>query len=301
MTAWDRLGAFVLRPLRAADERRVGFVRIAIGIAVLATAVETGEYLGRVLAASSLALPYMGPIPRLPEKLFIPFLTVWCLAGLAFLVGWNTRIAGTVLTLVMGYTLIVDQQTYSNHLYLLTCIVLLLTLAGAGAAVSLDARRRSGINHVAAGPVFLLKTQLSVMYAFAALNKISAIYLSGAVLSVTLRWEGPVALPAAARNPTILAIMALSSVVIEAFLAVALWSPKWRKGALVAGVALHLGMIATVPLPDMLAVAIFALASLSLYVLFFDNAPTLTPHDELSSGDSIEDSSANEVSSFASL
>lgn len=280
MTALDRLGEFVLRP---ADSRLLGYIRIVIGIAVLALVVETGTILKEMESRSTITLPYVELVPQLPVGHINWLLAIWSIAGLAFLVGWYTTLAGLMLTTVQGYVLLADQQSYSNHIFLLSSIVFLLTLAGAGAAYSLDARWRKEPAVSRGGPVFLLKVQLSVVYAFAALCKINALYMTGAVLSVVLRWDGPLALPAALKDRWILAIMAFASVAIEAFLAVGLWVPRWRKAAVLLGVLLHLGMIATVILPDMLGVVVFAVSSLALYPLYFDSGSRISPSEKCDS------------------
>ena len=68
-------------------------------------------------------------LPRLPSGGITLFLALWILAALAFALGWKSRVAGAALVMVTGYTLILDHQTYSNHLYLLFLTILLLTIA----------------------------------------------------------------------------------------------------------------------------------------------------------------------------
>lgn len=53
---------------------------------------------------------------------------------------FQSQLADAILTLLMGYVLLFDQQTYSNHLYLLVIVTSLLTVGDSGAAFSLDAR-----------------------------------------------------------------------------------------------------------------------------------------------------------------
>ena len=62
------------------------------------------------------------------------FILLWVLVAIAFVIGWRTRVAGAVLGCLIGYSLLLDQQLYSNHLYLLFLIVVLLTISAAAAA-----------------------------------------------------------------------------------------------------------------------------------------------------------------------
>ena len=85
--------------------------------------------LPRLLTPLVVKIPFSPLVPVLPSSALRLFLAVWLVAALAFALGWKTRVAGAVLALVTGYTLVLDQQTYSNHLYLLFLVILLLTIA----------------------------------------------------------------------------------------------------------------------------------------------------------------------------
>jgi predicted DCC family thiol-disulfide oxidoreductase YuxK len=165
--------------------------------------------------------------------------------------------------------LLFDEQTYSNHLYLLTLLTLLLAWADAGAAYSLDARR-TGLRRVPAGPVHLLRAQLSIVYGFSAIAKVNLLYISGAIISLNLEREGWLAMPAALHTPTFLVWVALATILIEAGIAVAVWSERWRPRAFAAGFALHLGIVLLMARTERLQLAIFALEMFALYILFID-------------------------------
>ena len=76
--------------------------------------------------------------------------------------------------------------------------------------------------------------------------------------------------PEILRDPQLMVALAALSIIAEVILAGALWSPKWRRPAVVLGISLHLGMILL--LGAVFQVAIFAAATLALYVLFFDDS-----------------------------
>ena len=140
----------------------------------------------------------------------------------------------------VAVALLSDQQTYSNHLYLMLPVAALLTVAESGAAVSLDARRAGGRDWVPGWPVWLLCAQISIVYAFAALAKLNPDFLSGSVVASYLRRDGLLAVPAAWRSLEPMLVMSLFAICSEAFLAFALWIPRWRPAALVVGLGLHL-------------------------------------------------------------
>lgn len=250
--------------------RPVAVARIVIAGAALGKAADLGTVVAAMTAADVMRVPYGGWAPVPSTALFVA-LGVWVAAAVAFLVGWRTRWAGAALTGAMTAVLAADQQLYSNHLYLLILLALLLTLADSAAAISLDARRQGERLRVAAWPVTLLKIQLSVVYGFAALLKVNAYYLSGVVLRVFWVREGMFALPDALRRPEVLVPLALASVLAEAFIAVAIWFPRTRHAAFLVGLALHVAIVPT--MSQLGQLAIFAGLMLPLYLLFLEAAP----------------------------
>jgi hypothetical protein len=220
----------------------------------------------------TLRVPYVAWPPVLSAAATTALLVAWGAAAVALLLGWHTRLAAASLALVLAVVLVQDAQAYSNHLYLLATVSALLAVADAGAAWSLDARRRGARAAVPAWPVTLLKTQLSAVYAFAALAKLNPEYLAGATLWAFLpalrAAVGPGAPPAGVRAA--LAGAAWLSVALEALVAVGLWVPALRRAAVAAGVALHAGMILL--LPERAQLAVFALEMAALYVLFLVRA-----------------------------
>jgi hypothetical protein len=252
------------------DALPVAVVRIVVGAIATVRALEAYRIMARVFAPGLLRLPYFECIPD-PTKGFIWGLAItWLFSALAFCIGWHTRIMGLMLSGTMALTLLLDQQTYSNHLYLLAIIVLLLTCADAGRTVSIDATRGQRRSDVPAWPVLLLKLQLSIVYGFSAIAKITPIYLSGLVIAVNLRRSGPLIVPIEWRTPAIMSAFAVLSVITEAFLAVALWLPRWRRLAVVIGVGFHVTLVLLLIPEVRVQLAVFAVATLALYVLFFD-------------------------------
>jgi len=253
-----------------ANARQLAVARILIAVNAAFAALEASRVLPRLLTPSVVKLPFSSLIPVLPSSALRLFLAVWLLAALAFALGWKTRVAGGVLALVTGYTLVLDQQTYSNHLYLLFLVILLLTISDSGAAWSLDELRRHATRReVAAWPILLLKIQVTIVYFFSAVAKITPQYLAGEILTRSLKQEGWLAVPESWRTPAIVSLLAVTSIVVELFIAFGLWSPRLRLSAIIAGMGFHLLIIAVLD-SSRLSLAIFALDMFAVYLLFVD-------------------------------
>ena len=224
--------------------------------------------LPRVLAPLVVKIPYASWVPLLPSSGIPIFIAAWLAAALLFALGWKTRVAGSVLTFVTGYTLFLDQQNYSNHLYLLFLVVLMLTIADSGAAWSLDARQTAK-GDIAAWPVLLLKIEVTIVYFFSALAKLTAPYLRGEVLGGSLKQDGWLAIPQSWRIPAALSLLAVASVAVELFIAFGLWSRRLRLPAILSGIGFHLLAIAILD-SSRLSLLIFALEIFAGYLLFVD-------------------------------
>lgn len=263
---WD--AALLRLVTRAHPSRPLAAARIIFGVAVLAKAWDIHSKLDHISSSGVFLLPYAGWAPSPGPGLVAAILVVWAVAGTAFTVGWRTRWAAAGLLATVGAAFLLDQQMYSNHHYLIVTLVVLFTVADSGAAWSLDARREGHRPTVTAWPVDLLKIQLSVVYGFAAVSKLNATYLSGDVLDVYVRWLGPWEFPEAWEVPAVLVALSLASIAAEAFCAVGFWFRRTRVAAVVVGVGLHAAIVAT--MTSRLALTVFSLAMVCLYVLFFD-------------------------------
>src|SRR5205809_2834515 len=105
---------------RKTDARPVAIVRMLVGLAAIGFALESWVNMGRVLLPQVVDMPYVAWYPRLTTALLPLFIGLWLCAALAFALGFRARVAGAILALSMAYTLFLDQQLYSNHLYLVT-------------------------------------------------------------------------------------------------------------------------------------------------------------------------------------
>jgi predicted DCC family thiol-disulfide oxidoreductase YuxK len=254
------------------NARGMGVVRIAIGFAALMVFVEEAPALWRLADPAVLRVPYIAGL-NLPAWLFPMLAGLGAVAGCAFVVGWLTPASGALLVVALGGTLAADQQLYSNHLYLLTLTVILLTVGGSGASFSLDARRRGRGSEeatVPAWPAFLLRTQVSIVYAYAALAKVNTVYLSGSVVASYLRTDGFLGLPGEWRAFAPMFVLSVLAILSEAFLALTLWIPRWRPTAFVVGLGLHAAI--TGWLVPTYQLFVYSLIILPLYLLFLPAA-----------------------------
>lgn len=252
---------------RRADARPLAAARILIGINAVLASLETWRLLSRMLLPAMVRIPFFAWIPVLPSSALLFFMAIWLLAALLFAIGWKTRVAGVLLALVTGYTLGMDQQTYSNHLYLLFVVILLLTIADSGAAWSLDARGQVERSQVAAWPILLVKVQATAVYFFSGVAKVTRPYLAGEVLTQSLKQEGLLVVPRSWHVPEVMSVLAVLSIAAELFIAFGLWSRRVRPFAMLVGVGFH-GFILVAVDSSRLSLLIFALSMFAAYLLF---------------------------------
>lgn len=268
------MSAALLRLVRGRiDPRPLALTRIALAVAALLKSADLALALPELAATPALRLPHPWTPAALGPTLGWGLPATTALAAIALALGWRARAAATVLAAAFGAALAADRQLYSNHLLLLVFLLGLLALTDCGAARQLGDRRRGGVDAVPAWPVRLLQTQLTAVYSFAALSKLNAVFLSGAVLAAHLRTTGPLAALAATRAAGPLAVLAIATVAIEAFLAVALWLPRLRPAAIFLGTGLHLVIVFA--MEPALPLAVFGLTALAVYPLY--TARTLAP------------------------
>lgn len=250
--------------------RPLALVRMLLALGALVFAIEVWVMGLHVLVPGTLAVPFMSWLPRLPLVLLPVFVGTWSILAIMLLIGMLSRTASATLGAMSGYMLLLDQQLYSNHQYLLTLLLLLLALSDSGACWGIDARRVGERAVVRAWPVFLIKLQVSVVYGFAALSKINAVYLSGAVVKAHFMYAPAWFTPPWALSAA-LPLLAALSIGTELFLSIALWNARCRWVALWSGVGLH-GFIviggASTPFA-VLQLANFALIIMAPYLLFF--------------------------------
>ena len=222
--------------------------RVGIGCAALLKTIEVWPLLNGLARDPRIVQMPLAPWPRPSAVAATWLIGAWAGLGVALAAGVSVRVTGVALAAIIGYVVTLDQQTYSNHLYLLALASLLLALAH-------TERHREPA-------VALLRWQLIIVYAFAAASKVNATFLSGSVIGMNLR----PALREFASDRT-LAALALIAVVAEAFVAWGLMRPKWLVAGASVGIALHIGFV--VLIRQTFAMFLFAMICLSIYPLFW--------------------------------
>lgn len=252
------------------DGVAAGLARIIIGVAALLQAVDAASGLGNILDESKLQVPRFAWLPVITSAQLPLFIALWLIAAVAFIAGWRTRISGALLTLILIYSITLDEQAYSNHTYLLVLVVALLTLAGCGGRFSIDAAVGRASPTVPRWPLVLIQIQLSIVYFFAAVSKINLLYISGALISVNMSRGWLVSLPDALDRWQVIMPLAIISIVVELSMAFALWTRRYRSAGIVTGVVLHTMIFLTFPVESRLPLAVFGLVMFGMYVPFLD-------------------------------
>ena len=120
-----------------------------------------------------------------------------------------------------------------------------------------------------AGMVNLIRLQLSIIYFYTAVAKVSAGYLSGAVLRSSFRW-----IPLAEHIPRrLLVVAAILSIAMELFLSIGIWFAATRPFVFVIGAAFHVFTVVSLPPAWRIELGAFALVTLSMYLPFVNASP----------------------------
>ncbi len=253
--------------------RPLGLARILIGAAAVIRAVVAVPILTKLTEPETLRVPFFLWFPSPTSALVTGVVAVWFVAAILFMIGWRVSLTGPALLAAIVFALSLDLQVYSNHLYLMAWLVLLLTLADAGAGLSVKRAQRPVIRW----PVFLLMMQVSVVYGFAAITKLNTEFLSGRVLAGVLH-EGILSFPDVLRTREFLGAVALAAVFVELFLAIFLWSPRFRPTAFILGLGLHATI--TLFMAPTGELFVFSLEMLALYPLFLTHGQLLVIWDD---------------------
>lgn len=248
--------------------------RIVIGVAAVGKALYLGAVILPRMGVEMIRLPIVEWLPPASAELVATVLAVWIIAAACFAIGWRTRIAGSVLVAAMVGIQLLDQQFYSSHLYLHTLLVLLLTVADSGATLSFDARRHGPRETISAWPVVLCCAQMSVVYGYAAVAKLTPEFLSGGIIYEAWSVHGLLPLPEVFRRWEFMAPLAVLAFLSELFLAFAFWLDWLRRLAIVVGIGLHGVIILTMGSP--VELSIFAALMFSIYG-FFSGLPDVSP------------------------
>jgi hypothetical protein len=242
---------------RVIDPRPLAAARILVGLVSLGFTFEWSRVLVRAASGNYLTLSVIDGWPAPSSELVLALFGLSLCASIAMVLGMAGRVPAMIVAMTTATVLLLDQQTYSNHLVLLMMLSLFLGLSGSAQAWSVSRSPRQA--EIPYWPAFLIKSQISILYAWTAIAKINPQYLSGEVLGTFMQ-------PWVAVPEGLLPTAAILSIMAEGFLAIALWVKKTRKVAFVVGAGLHIGIVVVMDTPAPLIG--FGLLMLSGYVLF---------------------------------
>lgn len=238
-------------------------------------------------------LPYFPfPTPVSPELYQLlhaaqfPFILLLGLGALP-------RLSAGILLALQSYVFFADKLNFRNHPYFFQLLLLFLMFAPSGQAFSLpaavrglfDRARRGGTGRSSlTAPVTmqrLMQIQVSIVYFYAALHKMTAQFLGGQVLADLMGGSvsgGPVGnllagllapatlerFRASAARPEFWVPAAWLTVILEVSLPFVLWVPRWRTAAMIFGIGFHLMIGYT------MRIGVFSAAMIASYLLFLD-------------------------------
>ncbi len=238
------------------DARAVAWLRIGLGFCTITYGIESQTQL-RQIAESGLRMPVLEFLPTASPTAAQIYLCVAALAGVLIALGLFAAQAAVAAALANAFLLIMDQQTYTHHGWLITILLLLLVWTRPDRKYAVRATPAARDEQFPWAGILML-TQLSICYLFAGISKVSGAFLSGEPLDRWMRWDLP---------PVLDQGMAFSTVGVEVFLAFGLWFARTRVVAAITGIMLHLSILVLIQLS--LTLLTFAGMCLALYPLYF--------------------------------
>jgi hypothetical protein len=187
-------------------------------------------------------------------------------ASVALVLGWCTRLASVVVAVLLILVQRRDVYVLNSGDLLLRELALYLILMPAGEVWSLDARRRGRSSLRAPWGLRLLQLQISALYLFSVTAKLHGTsWQNGTAVGKALQLDDLQRLvvpQSLAASVTVSAVLTYGTLVAEAFLILGLWFPRTRWYAIAGGIAIHLGIEAT------LLIGWFSLTIISCYLAF---------------------------------
>ena len=247
----------MLRLDAVVDGRALAFARIGIGLSGMLNCAESWVVFVQIQNRGALTMPTWDWLPQLSSPTAAVIAGLGAAAALFVTAGLATRSASFVLSATLALMMLLEQQTYSNHVALSMWCALWLVFCRSDARWSLRSRVH-GPEDVRVADQLLLMTQVSVVYAFTGLLKINSEFLSGRVIQQNSHLD---------ISDPLARAMAVGAVLTEVGLCVGLWIPKVRWVVALAGIGLHASIpfVMYQPLP----LVSFSISVVFLYPLFF--------------------------------
>lgn len=186
-------------------------------------------------------------------------------SALALLVGWHTRVASWAVFLGLLILQRRDVYVLNSGDLLLRELAFYVALMPAGQLWSLDARRQEPQPRAPWG-LRLLQLQVSAVYLFSVVAKLHGTsWQNGTAVGKAVQLDDLQRIPVpqwAATSVTLSALLTYGTLLAEGFLVFGLWRRSTRWYAMATGVAIHLGIEAT------LLIGWFSLTIICCYLAF---------------------------------
>lgn len=189
---------------RPVDGSSLAFSRIVFGLVVVLSAVRT---LGNGWVESLYAgpdrrfsYPLLGWVPQPSVPVAYGAVVAVAVGGLIVAIGWRPKLGLALVWPAFTWLEFVDATTYLNHYWFVTLFGIVLLAAPCGEELGPRARHRP----IAAGWLWLARTQVAVVYVFAGLAKLNADWLFHALplrLWLPTRSDVPLIGPLLERTP----------------------------------------------------------------------------------------------------
>lgn len=251
------------------DNSALVLFRIAFGL-LLALECAGSIALGWVrenLIEPAVVFPMIGFewIRPLPGAWMLGYYAAMALCGVLVMLGWRYRLALLVFAVLWAGAYVMQSVSYNNHYYLLLLLALLMQVVPAHAWASLDARRVAGLRSVTCPRwcLFLLRAQVGVVYAFAAIAKVDLDWLAARPLAMWLGsradWPGG----AVIAHPWTAYVLAWGGLAFDALVVPLLLWRRTRLFAFGLAIAFHLTN------SFLFGIGIFPYLGIALCLLFF--------------------------------
>jgi hypothetical protein len=215
--------------------RPLAVARILIGASALFNGAESLQQLVLLALPGIVLDPMLGVLPYAGKPGFLLAGLIWLLACLV-IVNYRVRFSAGALSLVLWYLLLLDANLYSNHRWLLALLTGLLSFTGGGRY----RQTPSASNDEEYWPVFLMKAQLSILYAATAIAKLNnPTWMSGVVFRQDVVGGN--------LFPGLDPLLAAATVAFELAVAAGLWLEKSRKLSVIAAILFHVSIVALIP------------------------------------------------------
>jgi predicted DCC family thiol-disulfide oxidoreductase YuxK len=248
------------------DGRALAVLRTIIGALAILKGIDIAIQMADAVGQPRLS--WFGSVPDLiiPPSVVVITL-VWFTAAIALTIGWRPRIASAALCVIVAGLIAADRTLYNQHLYLLGVVCLVLSLAD-------DVPAGSERRWVARWPLTLLGFQMSAVYGFGALAKLSLDFVTGTVLFAVFAQQPITSLAGGwLLDASVLVPLSILVIAAELVLSIGPWFPRARSTVLAVAGPLHLGMLFLLPLSAGGAMRLAVFGGIQLAILLVAFAP----------------------------